>query len=74
MKVIVTGATGNAGGGMVKACLANERITKVLILTRRNVASDIESHPKVEVIMHDDFSTYPDELMQRLEGAEACLW
>ena len=74
MKVIVTGATGNAGGGIVKACLADDRITTVLILTRRNVAGDIESHPKVQVVMHRDFSAYPDELMQHLEGAEACIW
>lgn len=74
MKVIVTGATGTAGRGIVKACLADERITKVIILTRRNVAGDVESNPKVEVVMHRDFSQYPDELMQRLEGAEACLW
>ena len=74
MKVIVTGATGTAGRGIVQACLADERITKLTILTRRAVASEVESDPKVEVVMHHDFSQYPDELMQRLEGAEACLW
>ena len=74
MKVIVTGATGSAGQGIVEACLADERITKIIIVTRRNVAGDVESNDKVEVVLHSDFSEYPDELMTRLEGAEACLW
>ncbi|CAH0025303.1 unnamed protein product [Clonostachys rhizophaga] len=74
MKVIVTGATGTAGRGIIKACLADPRITKVVILARRAVAGEVESHPKTEVIMHHDFSHYPDELMERLVGAEACLW
>lgn len=74
MKVIVTGATGTAGQGIVKACLADERITEVLILARRAVAKEVEEHSKVTVIIHEDFSTYPDELMAKLQGAEACFW
>lgn len=74
MKVIVAGATGEAGRGIVQACLDDERITKLILLTRRNVAPEVEKDPKVEVIYHQDFSTYPDELMQQLHGAEACLW
>lgn len=74
MKIIVAGATGEAGRGIVKACLADKRITKVIILTRRSVASEVEKDPKVEVIYHNDFSTYPTELMEQLRGAEACLW
>mgnify|MGYP000891208853 CR=1 FL=1 len=74
MKVIVTGATGTAGRGIVKACLEDDRITEVIILTRRAVSGSVESHPKVQVVMHHDFSQYPDNLMDKLAGAEACLW
>lgn len=74
MKVIVAGATGTAGRGIVEACLADERITKVIIVTRRAVCGQVESNPKTEIVMHHDFSQYPEELMQRFEGAEACLW
>lgn len=74
MKIIITGATGTAGQGIVKACLADDRITSILILTRRQVAKEVEQDPKVEVIIHEDFSTYPDDLMTKLQGAEACLW
>lgn len=74
MKVIVAGATGEAGRGIVKACLEEERITKLILLTRRNVAPEFEKDPRVEVIYHQDFSTYPEDLLQQLYGAEACLW
>lgn len=74
MKVIVTGATGVVGKEIVRNCLQDARITKVVILTRRAVSMDVESHPKTEVVMHQDFSRYSDELLTRLEGASACLW
>ena len=74
MKVIVTGATGMAGREVVKRCLEEERITELVILTRSPLADAIESHSKAHVIMHNDFSIYPDDLMERLAGAEACIW
>ncbi|KAK7390683.1 hypothetical protein QQX98_013368 [Neonectria punicea] len=74
MKVIVTGATGVVGKEVVRQCLADPRITRLVILTRRAVSMDVESHPKAEVVMHQDFSRYPDDLLRRLQGASACLW
>lgn len=74
MKVIVAGATGIAGQGVVRACLADDSIDKVLLLTRRAVAAEVEAHPKVEVVLHENFSAYPDGLMAKLQGAEVCFW
>ena len=74
MKVVVTGATGTAGVEIVKQCIADPRITQIVIITRTNVRGDVESHPKVEVNLHTDFAHYSEALLQRLEGAEACLW
>lgn len=74
MKVVVTGATGTVGNEIVKHCLADARITKVVILTRKAVSMDIESHPKADVIMIQDFARYSDEVLRRLEGSSACLW
>ncbi|KAL7794387.1 hypothetical protein V8C37DRAFT_401410 [Trichoderma ceciliae] len=74
MKVLIAGVTGNAGQEIVNHCFADERITKVIILTRKAVPIDVESHPKAEVVMHHDFSQYPEEMMRRLEGAQVCLW
>ena len=74
MNVIVTGATGMAGKAIVKQCLDDERVAKVQILTRKSLEADIEGNPKTEVILHEDFSTYPDDLMEKLKGADACIW
>ncbi|XEV02013.1 hypothetical protein FSHL1_007300 [Fusarium sambucinum] len=74
MKVVVTGATGLVGNDIVKQCLSDARITKVVILTRKAVTMDIESHPKADVIMVQDFSRYSDDLLRRIEGSSACLW
>ncbi|TVY64711.1 hypothetical protein Focb16_v016010 [Fusarium oxysporum f. sp. cubense] len=62
------------GNEIVKHCLADARITKVVILTRKAVSMDIESHPKADVIMIQDFARYSDEVLRRLEGSSACLW
>ncbi|KAJ4257514.1 hypothetical protein NW762_008638 [Fusarium torreyae] len=74
MKVVVTGATGTVGNEIVKRCLSDARITKVVILTRRAVSMDIESHPKADVVMVQDFLRYSDEVLRRIEGSSACLW
>lgn len=74
MKVIVTGATGLVGKEIVRQCLADPRITKLVILTRRAVSMDVESHPKTDIVMHQDFSKYSEDLLRRLAGASACLW
>lgn len=62
------------GRDIVRHCLEDSRITKVFILTRKAVSMDVESHPKADIIMHQDFSRYSDDLLTRLEGSCACLW
>ncbi|KAF4994080.1 hypothetical protein FGRMN_5995 [Fusarium graminum] len=74
MKVVVTGATGVVGNEIVKHCLADARITKLVILTRKAVSMDIECHPKADVIMVQDFARYSDQVLRQLEGSSACLW
>lgn len=74
MKVIVTGATGNAGRATLDHCLTDDRITKVFVLSRRALPDEISNNTKVEVIIHSDFLQYPDSLMDQLAGAEVCLW
>ncbi|KAL2256448.1 hypothetical protein VTK26DRAFT_1644 [Humicola hyalothermophila] len=75
MKVIVTGSTGLVGSALVRQCLADDRVTHVYVLTRRPLPDDeVTNHAKATVIVHDDFSAWPAELLARLEGAEGCLW
>ncbi|KAH8168617.1 NAD(P)H-binding domain-containing protein [Sarocladium implicatum] len=74
MKVIVVGATGRCGGQIARLAIADDRFTKVLLVTRSDVAEDIARDPKCEVIKLADFTTWPEDLMTKLHGAEACLW
>lgn len=74
MKVIVTGCSGLVGSALMRQCIASDGISRVFALTRRPLPESVAKDPKVSVILHDDFSTYPPELLDQLAGAEACLW
>jgi len=74
MKVIVTGVTGLVGSTVLKQCIKDSRITSVVALSRRELPAEISGDKKVKVIIHEDFSQYPDELLKEMNGAEACLW
>ena len=52
MKVIVTGATGYVGEGVLLECLSNEHVEKVLSIGRRPCG---HSHPKLEEYIIGDF-------------------
>lgn len=52
MKVIITGTTGYVGEGVMHACLDDDRIEKVLSVSRRPLGF---SHPKLEEYIVEDF-------------------
>ncbi|KAK4249495.1 hypothetical protein C7999DRAFT_39473 [Corynascus novoguineensis] len=74
MKVIVTGSNGLVGSALVRQCMANDGISHVFALSRKRLDEAVAKSPKVTVILHDDFSTYPQELLDKVKGAEGCLW
>ncbi|KAI1098036.1 hypothetical protein F4804DRAFT_325857 [Jackrogersella minutella] len=74
MKVIITGATGFVGGEVVRQAIADERITHAYVLVRKPLPEHVSKNPKLTVIEHKDFSTYPPELLAQLAGAEGCVW
>ncbi|KAJ5110417.1 hypothetical protein N7532_000952 [Penicillium argentinense] len=75
MHLILTGATGLVGSGVLDAMLNNNAITKISILSRRPVqmAEDAKD-PRVHVITHKDFETYQPELLEQLKDADGCVW
>ena len=73
MHLILTGATGLIGSSVLHHMLGNDAITAVSILSRRPVPM-AEGHEKAKVILHNDFKSYPDDLLEQLKGASGCVW
>lgn len=76
MHLILTGATGLVGSGILQVMLTNPSITKLSILSRNPVplAETHVGHEKAVVIVHSDFKNYPDSVLEQLKGAEGCVW
>lgn len=75
MHVILTGATGLVGSGVLDAMLKAQDITRITLLTRRPVqmATD-RADPRVNTIIHSDFNAYPPELLSQLQDAKGVVW
>ncbi|MCJ1377502.1 hypothetical protein MMC17_000597 [Xylographa soralifera] len=71
MKLILTGATGFIGAEVLRQCLLNPSITSLVALTRRPLSVE---NPKLTTIIMNDFTSYTDEVIQQLAGAESCIW
>lgn len=70
VSVILTGATGMVGEGVLHECLRNFRIGQVLVLGRKSCGI---VHPKLKEIVHGDFfDLVPIE--DQLQGYDACLF
>ncbi|EMD34758.1 hypothetical protein CERSUDRAFT_125315 [Gelatoporia subvermispora B] len=78
MRLLLTGATGVAGLAIYRAALNDPIVTSVTILSRRAIPSWAElpanASSKTEVILHEDFTSYPPELAQKLATHDACIW
>lgn len=70
LKVIITGATGMVGEGVLLVCLQNTEISNVLIINRRPLGI---THPKLKEIIHDDFHDL-STVEEHLAGYDACFF
>ncbi|KAI0532268.1 hypothetical protein GGR58DRAFT_490783 [Xylaria digitata] len=75
MHLILTGATGLVGSGVLDAMIKMKDVTKISILTRRPVAmADDSKDPRINVIIHDDFTKYDSAVLDKLKDARGCVW
>lgn len=75
MHLILTGATGLIGSSVLDAMLKMTEVTKISILSRRPVAmAEDAKDPRVNVIIHKDFSKYDSEVISKLQGATGAVW
>lgn len=70
MKVMITGATGMVGEGVLFECLENPAIEEVLIVNRRHY--DLQ-HPKLKELIVGDFTKLED-FEKQLSGYDACFY
>ncbi|GAL83931.1 hypothetical protein Phep_3105 [Sporocytophaga myxococcoides] len=70
MKVIITGATGMVGEGVLLECLENPEVIKVLMINRRS--SPIK-HPKLEELIVPDFMKL-ENYKESLVGYDRCFY
>ncbi|MBI1307754.1 MAG: epimerase [Bacteroidetes bacterium] len=70
MKVIITGATGMVGKGVLLVCLEDESVEKVLCIVRSSTGI---THPKLKEVLHSDFFNL-SPVEAELKGYDACFF
>ena len=69
MVVLILGASGSAGGGVLQSCLKSPTVAEVRAIARRPLAV---AHPKLQVVQHQDYADY-SAIAPTFAGVDACL-
>lgn len=69
MKVLLFGASGMIGQGVLRECLADDAVTEVLAVVRAPLA---QRHPKLREVVHADLAAL-DPIADALRGYDACI-
>ena len=70
LSVIITGATGMVGEGVLLECLDDPRVGRVLVINRKPGGV---SHPKLVELIHADFLDL-SAIQSQLAGVDACFF
>lgn len=70
IKVIITGATGMVGEGVLFECLQNPAVSEVLIINRKHYEME---HPKLKELLVADFFKL-NEYANYIRGYDACFF
>lgn len=70
MKILLFGATGMIGQGVLRECLEDPQVTEVLSIGRH---ATHQIHPKLHELIHHDFSDF-SSLENQLAGYNACFF
>ncbi|MHC1557312.1 NAD(P)H-binding protein [Actinomycetospora sp. C-140] len=71
MRVVLTGATGFVGSAVLGRLLAHPRMDEVTAPTRRPLGV---TSPRLTTVLHEDFTVWPGELLDRLADHDAVIW
>jgi uncharacterized protein YbjT (DUF2867 family) len=70
VKIIIFGATGMVGQGVLRECLLAADVTDVLVVGR---TPPVVQHPKLRTVTHTDFADL-SAVADRLAGYDACFY
>nr|WP_294908192.1 NAD-dependent epimerase/dehydratase family protein [uncultured Lacibacter sp.] len=70
LRVIVTGATGMVGEGVLHECLQNNAVKEVLVMGRKSCGV---THPKLKELLHTDFHNITP-VAEQLREYDACFF
>ncbi len=70
MNIILFGASGMVGGGVLRECLTDRRIESILAVGRRSCGV---AHPKLRELLRADLFDLED-VKSKLSGYDACFF
>ena len=70
INVIITGVTGMVGEGVLKECIMNPEVEKILVINRKPCGI---KHNKLKEIIHKDFFDL-SQIENQLSGYNACYF
>ena len=70
MNVLIFGASGSAGGSILRACFSSPAVKEVRAITRRSLRF---SHKKLRVFLHNDYLDYTP-VEKAFVDVDACLF
>lgn len=72
MNVLIFGASGSAGGSVLRACFSSSAVKEVRAITRRPLRF---THKKIHVFLHDDYLDYTpvEEAFMNVDACFFCL-
>jgi uncharacterized protein YbjT (DUF2867 family) len=70
MNILLFGATGSAGGSVLKACLASNAVNEVHVIARR---TPLHTHDKLRVHLHHNYLNYA-AVADAFENIHACFF
>jgi uncharacterized protein YbjT (DUF2867 family) len=70
MRVLLFGATGMVGQGVLRECLLDSDVESVVIIVRSATG---QQHPKLREVLHDDFLDF-SSIETQLSGFDACFF
>ncbi len=70
MKILITGATGMVGEGVLRTCLEDQNVIEIISLSRRPSGY---SHPKLKEVIHNNMMNI-EPVKDWLENIDACFF